>query len=141
MIDRERWDQVKRVLQAALERPVDERALYLNEACGNDHDLRREVESLLVAHAQAGSFAQRPAIERLDTSVGAIAIEQTALPAGHRIGAYEILSWVDAGGMGEVYRARDTKLGRDIALKILPDWLAGDRDRLARFEREARVLA
>jgi serine/threonine protein kinase len=63
------------------------------------------------------------------------------LPAGTRLGVYEILAPIGAGGMGEVYRARDTKLHRDVALKILPDAFTNDRDRLARFEREAQTLA
>ena len=64
-----------------------------------------------------------------------------SLPPGTRIGAYEILAPLGAGGMGEVYRARDTKLGREVAIKILPDQFASDRERVARFEREARTLA
>jgi eukaryotic-like serine/threonine-protein kinase len=64
-----------------------------------------------------------------------------SLSVGTRLGPYEILSAIGAGGMGEVYRARDTKLGRDVAIKVLPDSLASDPDRLARFEREAKVLA
>jgi len=63
------------------------------------------------------------------------------LSAGSRLGPYEILSPIGAGGMGEVYRARDTKLGRDVALKVIPDTFALDPDRLARFQREAQVLA
>lgn len=141
MLETERWDQIKRVMQAALDLPAEERTTYLRDTCGHDHDLRVEVESLLLAHEQAGSFAQRPAVERLTGSVGATAIDRMALPVGHQIGAYEILAWVGAGGMGEVYRAHDTKLSRDVALKILPGWLAADPDRLVRFEREARVLA
>lgn len=64
-----------------------------------------------------------------------------AIPAGTRIGAYEIVDAIGAGGMGDVYRARDTNLHRDVAVKVLPESMAGDPDRLARFEREARVLA
>src|SRR5260221_2375433 len=64
-----------------------------------------------------------------------------SLSAGVRLGPYETLSALGAGGMGEVYRARDTKLGRDVALKILPDTFATDPERLARFQREAQVLA
>jgi serine/threonine protein kinase len=62
------------------------------------------------------------------------------LTPGAKLGAYEIVSAIGAGGMGEVYRARDTKLGRDVALKVLPDLFAGDPDRLARFQREAQLL-
>jgi serine/threonine protein kinase len=64
-----------------------------------------------------------------------------SLQAGTRLGSYEILAPIGVGGMGEVYRAHDTKLNRDVALKVLPDLLAGDPDRLARFRREAQVLA
>ncbi len=64
-----------------------------------------------------------------------------SLSSGSRLGAYEVLSAIGAGGMGEVYRARDTKLHRDVAIKVLPDLFAADSDRLARFEREAQVLA
>src|SRR5215831_18366260 len=64
-----------------------------------------------------------------------------SLPTGTRLGLYEITGAIGAGGMGEVYRARDTKLGRDVALKVIPDLFASDPERLARFEREAQVLA
>jgi len=141
MMEAEGWDRVKRVLQAALDVPAEERTMYLRETCGDDHDLRTEVESLLVAHQQAGSFAQRPAIERLNASASTTTTDQIGLTVGQQIGAYEILTWLDAGGMGDVYRARDKKLGRDVAIKTLPGWVAADPDRLARFEREARVLA
>src|SRR5499427_6012631 len=64
-----------------------------------------------------------------------------ALSTGTRLGPYEILKPIGSGGMGEVYRATDTKLGRDVAIKILPEAFAADPDRMARFEREAHVLA
>src|SRR5262249_4980276 len=91
------------------------------------------------------SWADRPA-----TGYGSCPLQWARLPhlrlrmalaAGARLGPYEILSAIGAGGMGEVYRARDTKLGRDVALKVLPDSLLHDPDRLARFEREAHILA
>jgi serine/threonine protein kinase/tetratricopeptide (TPR) repeat protein len=141
MIDAERWDHVKRILQEALDLPGDQRPTYLDETCGDDQALRAEIESLLLAHEQAGSFAERPAIERLNAYASSMTMDPIDLAVGRQIGVYEILAWVGAGGMGEVYRARDTKLGRDVALKILPGWLAADPDRLARFEREARALA
>src|SRR6202795_4937421 len=67
--------------------------------------------------------------------------EPMPLTTGSRLGPYEILSLLGAGGMGEVYRARDTKLNRDVAIKVLPDLVANDPERLARFQREAQVLA
>ena len=103
------------------------------------------MESLLLAHTAAGSFAQGPAVEALPPS-GAVAFRdgewaEHRLQRGARLGHYEILSAIGKGGMGEVYRARDTKLGRDVAIKILPRIFTSDPDRLARFEREARLLA
>jgi serine/threonine protein kinase len=92
----------------------------------------REVESLLHAHDSAGSFAERPAVDELAGS---------PLHRGDHLGPYEIVELLGAGGMGEVYRARDAKLGRDVAIKVLPPMFTTDRDRLARFEREARTLA
>ena len=72
---------------------------------------------------------------------GAIIQPQMALTSGNRVGPYEILAAIGAGGMGEVYRARDAKLGRDVALKVLPEAFARDAERMARFQREAKVLA
>jgi serine/threonine protein kinase len=126
------WDRVKAVFQSALERSPETRPAFLDAACGDDRSLRAEVESLLLAHEQAGSFAERSAVE---------AVTGRPLQRGDRLGPYEIVELVGAGGMGEVYRARDTKLGRDVALKVLPPVFASDADRLARLEREARVLA
>ena len=103
----------------------------MREACGEDRDVRTEVESLLLAHQEAGGFAE-----------SGLGIRDLGLDLiGRDIGAYRILSLLGAGGMGEVYRARDTKLGRDVAIKILPSAFTRDTERLARFEREARVLA
>ncbi|MBI3048682.1 MAG: hypothetical protein HYY76_10280 [Acidobacteria bacterium] len=99
--------------------------------------MRRAVEALL-AHAQTAEAF-------LDGSVGAVAAavltDAPGALAGRRIGAYSLLALLGAGGMGEVYRARDTKLGRDVAMKVLPASVAHDPSRRARFEREARLLA
>ena len=143
--DAERWNRVKQVFQDALERPADERGPFLRRACGDDRDLRGEVESLLVAHAAAGSFAQGPAIEALAPSA-AVALRDGAwaerrLQRGARLGHYEILSAIGKGGMGEVWKARDTTLRREVAIKMLPEEFAQDADRLARLEREATLLA
>jgi serine/threonine protein kinase len=126
-----------RICEAALERPAESRAAYLAEACGGDDALRREVESLLAQASGADSFIETPALE--------VALGEDDAPSGlavgQRLGTYHVVSWLGAGGMGEVYRARDTELGRDVALKVLSPTLLGDPERLARFEREARVLA
>src|SRR5687767_11123108 len=84
------------------------------------------------------SFLETPAIE---LAAHSLAVRPHAFAAGGQIGGYTVLSRLGAGGMGEVYRARDTKLGREVAIKILPPIFTHDPDRLARFEREARILA
>jgi serine/threonine protein kinase len=112
----------------------DRRSAFLSKACSGDAGLRTEVEALLLAHEKAGDFLQNPVLSG----------EQPVnlhLSSGTRLGLYEVSALIGAGGMGEVYRARDTRLGRDVAIKILPSAFTGDSDRLARFEREARVLA
>jgi Tol biopolymer transport system component len=128
------WDRVKQVFQAALKARPDERSAYVQNVCAGDRALQAEVESMLAAHERAGSFAEGPA-------AGTIRVLERTLRPGTRIGAYRIDAWLGEGGMGEVYRARDTTLGRDVAIKILPALFAVDESRLARFEREARVLA
>ena len=127
------WDRVKHVLQAALEREPQDRTACVREMCGTDQALLVEVESLLATHEQAGSFAERPAIELLRelsrtpdgesfTSAGRV------LHPGDLVGVYEIQSMLGAGGMGEVYKARDTRLDRTVAIKVLPPHLAADGD-------------
>jgi Tol biopolymer transport system component len=107
-------------------------------ACGHDEALRREVDTLL-AHAQtAERFLESPIGE---VAAHVLADDRRASLMGRQIGSYQILSLVGAGGMGDVYRARDTKLGRDVAIKVVADVFLSDPERLARFEREARVLA
>src|SRR5207244_9201299 len=102
--------------------------------------LRREVESLLAFADDAHEFMAVPAIEAM--APAAIELDQMAKPlAGQRLGRYEIGPLLGAGGMGDVYRARDTKLGRDVAIKILPEAFTADPDRRARFEREARAAS
>ena len=132
--DRER--DLERICQAALERPAAERKRFVAEECGGDDALRREVESLL-AHAEAASsFLETPVL-----AAQAMGAARPTLAAGQRVGAYTILSLLGSGGMGEVYRARDATLGREVALKVLPSLFTSDPERLARFEREARLLA
>ena len=134
----ERWRRIEQIYHAVLAQDVSQRSAFLIEACAGDLELHREVESLL---EQRGSM-HGP----LDVPAVAIAAQLTSDPAqpiltGRRIGAYQLDTLLGAGGMGEVYRARDSKLGRDVAIKILPPRFTANPERLARFEREARVLA
>jgi eukaryotic-like serine/threonine-protein kinase len=140
------WSRVKEVFQAALERAPADRASFVQQACGDDLALHREVESLLSSLREAGSFAEHPAIEGLPGSdapgtSSVLALPGRALEAGDSLGPYQIVELLGAGGMGEVYRARDAKLNRDVALKIVPEVFATNPDRLSRFRREAQVLA
>lgn len=124
----ERWQQVKAVLAGALERPPDERKDYLNQVCV-DEAMRSEVESLLAAHQQAGpDFLELPGNET------------DALTIGTRLGPYEILSHLGEGGMGTVYKARDTRLDRLVAIKLLRGDLADRPELRERFVREARTI-
>jgi serine/threonine protein kinase len=140
--ERRRWPRVKEIFQSALECVPDQRPAFLRDACGADVALRDEVESLLAAHADAGSFADGAAIDALVFQDFAIAdVGVLAMTAGTELGPYRILGPLDAGGMGEVYRALDARLHREVAVKVLPAALSGDPDRVARLQREARLLA
>jgi eukaryotic-like serine/threonine-protein kinase len=133
----ERWQQVERLYHSTLEKADGERAAFLAEACAGDDELRREVESLLAYEEQAANFIESPA---LDVAAQVMAREQVAaLQAGKTLSHYKIISPLGAGGMGEVYRALDTRLGREVAIKLLPDVFSTDKHRLRRFEQEARA--
>src|SRR5881296_3672487 len=131
----ERWKQVNDLFQSAVECAPGERAAFLDEACHGDGDLRCEVESLLTSHVRAENFIELPAFEvapELVTNAKAGAL------VGKVIGHYRIESLIGVGGMGEVYLARDERLGRKAALKLLPDSLTIDETQLSRFKNEAR---
>jgi serine/threonine protein kinase/Tol biopolymer transport system component len=130
-----RWQHIERIYHEAQARLAGERAAYLAEACSGDGELRREVGLLLAQGASADEFLNRDAL------TGALSLNEPAALTGRRLGIYHVQELIGAGGMGEVYRARDTRLGRDVAIKILPAVFVSDPQRLARFEREARVLA
>jgi eukaryotic-like serine/threonine-protein kinase len=131
----ERWAEIERLYHAALAQPTDRRGAYLAEACAGDDEVRREVESLLAQPASAVTF------DRAAVAAGFVSDLGRSVLTGRRLGAYQILAPLGAGGMGDVYRARDMRLGREVAIKILPRAFTADTDRLARFEREARMLA
>jgi Tol biopolymer transport system component len=128
----ERWKEIDRVWHAVLARPEADRAAALVELCAGDAELRREVELLLANRAQASAagFGSTPGVATRSSSL-----------VGMRLGTYTVHTLLGVGGMGEVYQAHDSTLGRDVALKILPDLWLDDPDRRARFDREARVLA
>src|SRR4051794_11065827 len=126
----ERWRDVSRIYGAVLTKSPGDRPAALASLCADDAELRREVESLLASGQGAALIDQaagaRPSMLGL--------LEERAI--GSTIGVFRIEALLGVGGMGEVYRARDTKLNRDVALKLLPETVAADPDRLARFKRE-----
>ncbi len=125
----ERWQQIRDVLEKALELGPSERSAFLNSACSSDQSLRQEVETLLASGDDVRSgFLQSSTL-------------RVTLTPGKKLGDYEVKSLLGSGGMGEVYRARDSRLGRDVAIKVLPSFLSTDSDRLRRFELEARAAA
>src|SRR5262244_3424411 len=134
----ERWKQVKELFHSAIAREPGERTAFLDQACAGDEELRKEVESLIRAHERTGSFMDSPALQ---VAAQAAAEHLNELAKSKMLGHYKVLSLIGAGGMGEVYLAQDTRLHRKIALKILPDDLASNKDRMRRFEQEAQAAA
>lgn len=134
----ERWQQIEKLFYSALEREPSQRAVFLAEACAGQETLRQEVESLLASHEQGTGF-----FESLTKEVAAelLAEDQTRMMKGRMLGRYQLLATLGAGGMGEVYRALDTRLDREVAVKILPPHLAASPEALLRFEREAKAVA
>jgi serine/threonine protein kinase/Tol biopolymer transport system component len=131
-VEPDRRNRISELYFAASERAPEDRDAFLRAECAGDHVLRQEVESLLAYESASTRFLVRPAADLVLTSIDRV---------GHQLGPYQILALVGAGGMGEVYRAHDTKLGRDVAIKILPSNFVGDPERRTRLVREARVLA
>src|SRR5215475_3454636 len=132
----DRWRQIADVYESALDCEPAARKSFLAEACREDADLRREVESLL-----AQEHTPLVVDHEMLTVAAAVLDDVSRLEPGTALGPYCVKALLGAGGMGEVYRARDTKLNRDIALKVLPESFTRDPDRLARLTREAYVLA
>jgi eukaryotic-like serine/threonine-protein kinase len=129
------WPRVKPVLEEALAREGAERQAYLAQACGSDDGLRAQVERLLAARDRAANFLETPAAVLLAEPPASSDL------SGQVVGCYRLESRLGVGGMGEVYRAHDLRLNRDVALKVLPEAFAADPDRVQRFKREAQLLA
>src|SRR5579871_2228484 len=131
----ENWERIQSLFLEALDLRPDERASFLDTACAGDAEMRREVESLLAHDSDGEQIAE--AIEGATHSL----FDSTAIEPGTKIGDYEILNLIGSGGMGEVYRAEDVRLARDVAIKVLSPFVTNDPDRLRRFEQEARAAA
>jgi serine/threonine protein kinase/tetratricopeptide (TPR) repeat protein len=127
------WTRVKAVFDAALILDAPARSAYIADACGADAVLRQQVEALLVSHGRAEAFLETPAAALIDRSAD-------TLP-GRTVESYRIIARVGGGAMGEVYKAHDAKLDRDVALKLLPLGAASNPDRLRRFHAEARAAS
>jgi serine/threonine protein kinase len=140
----ERWEQIERLYHAALERETATRAAFLAEACAGDEELRREVVSLIAYDGHPASLIESPVLEvaaREWTVEAPSLLSNSSAKAPPQIGAYRILSPLGRGGMGEVWLAYDTRLGRKVAIKLLPAEFTSRPERVRRFEQEARAAS
>src|SRR2546425_1275825 len=137
-MDPEQWQQIKILLHSALERAPVERPKFLDQACSGDPTLRSQLEALLASHERTNDFIEMPAFEVM---ADILADEQRESLVGRTIGRYQILEQLGAGGMGEVYLAEDKHLLRKVALKVLPAFFTRDRERVRRFQQEARAAS
>ncbi|HEX6719866.1 MAG TPA: protein kinase [Pyrinomonadaceae bacterium] len=135
--DPQRWQRVKEIFEGALERHGAEREAFLDRVCDGEAEVREEVESLLRSYEVAGSFMESPAVAQAADDLA----REEKLTAGQRVKHYEIVNLIGEGGMGEVYLATDTILGRRVALKVLPAFVSKDPERLRRFTQEARAAS
>jgi serine/threonine protein kinase len=131
----ERWREIENLYHTACELEPERRRAYLERACGTDESLRREVESLLANERMAASFLETGPNETFEQEL------EEPVAAGEQIGPYKLLEFLRAGGMGEVYKARDTRLDRAVAIEFLPRAFAAAPAALERFQREARAAS
>jgi uncharacterized delta-60 repeat protein len=137
-MDAQRWQQIDSIFQAALERAPQERAAFLDEVCSGDHHLRSDVEAMLSSDEQGWELLEGNAFE---AAADLLAEEQPDLSAGDEVGHYRVLDLLGVGGMGQVYLAEDRRLGRKVALKLLPASFTRRGSRLLRFQQEARAAS
>src|SRR5437660_3583165 len=137
-MDPEHWQQIKILLHPALELAPVERPAFLDEACAGNPALRSQLEALLASHERTDDFIELPAFEVM---ADILAEEQQESLVGQTIGRYQILEQLGTGGMGEVYLAEDRHLPRKVALKVLPAFFTRDRERVRRFQQEARAAS
>lgn len=135
----EHWQHIKEIFHGALERPPGERESYIDSACGSDKETRREVSQLISAHVATGEFLAVPAFDVAAKSL--TYSSRKNLSQGESIRHYKVIRAIGTGGMGEVYLAEDTRLGRKVAIKLLRASFTTQTDRLQRFEREARAAS
>ena len=138
MITHDRWQRIKEIFNSAQGRTPAELSDFLNQVCADDPSVREEVEALLTADAGNDDFLSSPAYE---FAAGMLASEPSEFLAGQKIGRFEILCSLGAGGMGQIYLAHDANLGRKIALKLIAREFATDTRRVHRFEQEARAAS
>jgi TolB-like protein len=137
-MDSERWQRLRQLFDAATDLEASKRPAFIERSCEGDPELQRSLESLLAHSVETGSSFEQAFNEAVDLE-GSFPTNLDLL--GRTLGHYRIIEKIGEGGMGEVYRATDTRLGRDVAIKILPEDFTRDPERLARFDREAQVLA
>lgn len=136
----DRWQQLDHLFHSALELAPEKRVAFLREVCAGDESLLQHVESLISAHEKAESFIESPALEVEARELAGETVP-IKIASGKTISHYEIISPLGSGGMGDVYLAQDLILNRQVALKLLPEYFTRDRDRLRRFQQEARTAS
>src|SRR6516162_3254562 len=134
----ERWQRINDLFQSVADRTPEERTTFLQTVCQGDEALLREVESLIASHERAENFIESPAFEVVPEL---LTDDRTRAIVGESIAHYQIESLIGVGGMGEVYLARDERLGRKVALKFLPERLTANNAQLSRFKSEARAAS
>jgi len=141
----ERWSKIESIFHKALEADECRRSSVIEESCAGDAELRREVEALLAHHSDSASFMEQPAFAGQVTTGSVRPVTAEAVPRpdlkGVAVGHYRIVEEIGSGGMGQVFRALDTRLHRTVAIKVLPSMHVADPDRKRRFLQEARVAS